>query len=78
VDIGSFCQCQGRQASVYLTHQLNNKEIIYMYAHYYKSGKKHVLVISNNIAPVGDRLIFNSKKEVNAEVKNRNLKPWNF
>jgi len=49
-----------------------------MYAHYYKSGKKHVLVISNNIAPVGDRLIFNSKKEVNAEVKNRNLKPWNF
>ncbi len=49
-----------------------------MYAHYFKSGSRHELVISETNRPIGKTLILGSKKEVKQYVKDNNLKPWNF
>jgi len=49
-----------------------------MYAHYFKSGKNHILIVSSSTAPKGEQLILSSKSQVKKEAKARNLKPWNF
>ena len=48
------------------------------YAHYFKSGKNHQLVISSSPRPVGDTHVLTSKKEVKELAKQLNATPYNF
>ncbi len=47
-------------------------------AHYFKSGKKHELIISNDARPVGETITVSNKKEARVVAKNLNATPWNF
>lgn len=49
-----------------------------MKAHYFKQGKSHILIISFDSRPVGERIVLNSKKAVKEEAKNRGAEPHNF
>lgn len=49
-----------------------------MYAHYFKAGSKHFLIISETNRPIGTKLEFASKKEVKDYAKENNLHAWNF
>jgi len=49
-----------------------------MYAHYFKSGPNHFLIISKDTRPTGERIVCTSKADVKAEAKARNLTPWNY
>lgn len=49
-----------------------------MYAHYFKSGKAHQLIISEDTRPTGKTINVESKKAAKAYVKENNLTAWNF
>lgn len=49
-----------------------------MFAHYFKKGKSHVLIISETNQPIGKSYIFPGKNEMKKFCKEQGLKPWNF
>jgi hypothetical protein len=49
-----------------------------MYAHYFKAGKRHELVISDTNRPIGKTITVASKKDAKQYAKDNNLTPWNF
>ena len=49
-----------------------------MYAHYFRTGKEHHLIISKSIKPIGATYILPSMKRVRAKAKELNAKPYNF
>lgn len=49
-----------------------------MTAHYFKSGKNHILIISSDSKPVGTRYELSSKREVRNLAKELNATPHNF
>jgi len=48
------------------------------YAHYFKSGKNHFVIISATMQPNGQRIVCTSKADARIEAKNHNATPWNF
>ena len=48
------------------------------YAHYFKAGKKHELIISTGYSPTGETLQVSGKKEAKQLAKKLNAQPWNF
>ncbi|WP_407411590.1 hypothetical protein [Acinetobacter sp.] len=49
-----------------------------MKAHYFKQGKSHVLILSEDARPVGERIVLDSKKAVREVAKQRGAVPHNF
>ena len=51
-----------------------------MYAHYFKSGKDHILILTHTPSSLasGETKYYSSKREVVAEAKVRNATPWNY
>ncbi|WP_162626587.1 hypothetical protein [Acinetobacter sp. CFCC 10889] len=49
-----------------------------MKAHYFKQGKNHVLILSADSRPVGERIVLDSKKAVREMAKQRGAEPHNF
>ena len=49
-----------------------------MYAHYFKLGSKHTMVISSTTRPVGTTTTHDSKKAAIAYVKSLNAQAWNY
>lgn len=49
-----------------------------MKAHYFKQGKSHVLILSADSRPVGERIVLDSKKAVRDMAKQRGAEPHNF
>lgn len=48
------------------------------YAHYFKSGVNHFVVISDSVRPNGVTIVCTSKKDALEEAKHNNAVPWNF
>ena len=48
------------------------------YAHYFKSGKQHQLVISSDARPVGDTHSVSSKKDAKSLAKKLGATPYNY
>lgn len=49
-----------------------------MKAHYFKQGKNHILILSSDSRPVGERIVLDSKKSVREMANKRGAKPHNF
>jgi hypothetical protein len=49
-----------------------------MYAHYFKFGKKHQLIISDSPRPVGTTHTVENKKAARHLAKKLNATPYNF
>jgi hypothetical protein len=49
-----------------------------MYAHYFKYGKKHQLIISDSTRPVGTTHTIENKKAARHLAKKLNATPYNF
>jgi hypothetical protein len=49
-----------------------------MYAHYFKKGKDHYMVISETNVPCGRTIKLGCKQVVKKYAKENNLKAWNF
>ena len=49
-----------------------------MYAHYFKSGKAHSLVISAGPRPIGQTIAIENKAAARVYAKANNLTAWNF
>ena len=57
--------------------QTNNKAKD-MYAHYFKAGKKHQIVLSQGVRPVGTTTTHDSKKAAIAYAKSLKAEAWNY
>lgn len=48
------------------------------YAHIFKKGKKHVLILSEGFRPVGAEIEFETKQAAKAHAQAVGAKPWNY
>lgn len=60
------------------TIQTTNQRENDMYAHYFKSGKQHLLTISETVRPVGKTVAVESKKAAREYIKANGLTGWNI
>ena len=49
-----------------------------MYAHYFKSGKQHLITVSETVRPVGKTVAVESKKAAREYIKANGLTGWNI
>lgn len=49
-----------------------------MYAHYFKSGKQHLLTISETVRPTGKTIAVASKKAAKEYIRVNGLTGWNI
>ena len=57
--------------------QTNNKAKD-MYTHYFKAGKKHQIVLSQGVRPVGTTTTHDSKRAAIAYAKSLKAEAWNY
>ena len=59
-------------------HTNTNQKENDMYAHYFKSGKQHLITISETVRPVGKTVAVESKKAAKEYIKTNGLTGWNI
>jgi hypothetical protein len=67
----------GGEAAMISPSQTNNGAHD-MYAHYFKAGKKHQIVLSQGVRPVGTTTTHDSKKAAIAYAKSLKAEAWNY